>query len=220
MEHTRLRACRRRPTRWLPDRAVGRRDRAQRRVPRPTITHRRLTADLALLDDVGAERRSGLPRDAGGNAPLLHADAASALSVPALPRAQVPPTQAFRSRLRENSSTSLLPGAPASPTPNSMATRVQNDAPNDRWSSLRAIRARQCVPAPGPDGFIDRLRSRSISWVRRNSEHYIGEFHRTGFTGGLNWRPAISTATGDHGRLRQKTTTLVPSLFIAGAAGS
>ena len=69
-----------------------------------------LTADLVgLLDDVGAERAVWVGHDWGAivvwNAPLLHPDrvaAVAALSVPPLPRAQQPPTQAFRRTFGEN----------------------------------------------------------------------------------------------------------------------
>lgn len=103
----------------------------------------RLTADLVgLLDDVGAERAVWVGHDWGAvvvwNAPLLHADrvaAVAALSVPALPRAQVPPTQAFRSRFGENFFYILIfPGA------RHRRRRTQwrpgpHDAPNDRRSA-------------------------------------------------------------------------------------
>jgi pimeloyl-ACP methyl ester carboxylesterase len=44
--------------------------------------------------------------------------------------------------------------------------------------------------APGPEGFIDRLPEADglPAWITPDEiDHYVGEFDRTGFTGGLNW---------------------------------
>ena len=44
--------------------------------------------------------------------------------------------------------------------------------------------------APGPEGFIERLPEPDglPSWISAEElDHYIAEFTRTGFTGGLNW---------------------------------
>ncbi len=44
--------------------------------------------------------------------------------------------------------------------------------------------------APGPEGFIDRLPEPDglPDWISQDElDHYVGEFTRTGFTGGLNW---------------------------------
>ena len=43
---------------------------------------------------------------------------------------------------------------------------------------------------PGPDGFIERLPEPDglPDWISEQEvDHYISEFTRTGFTGGLNW---------------------------------
>lgn len=103
----------------------------------------RLTADLVgLLDDVGAERAVWVGHDWGAvvvwNAPLLHADrvaAVAALSVPALPRAQVPPTQAFRSRFGENFFYILYFQEPGIADAELNGDPARNDAPNDRRSA-------------------------------------------------------------------------------------
>ena len=44
--------------------------------------------------------------------------------------------------------------------------------------------------APGPEGFIERLPEPDglPSWISADElDHYVAEFSRTGFTGGLNW---------------------------------
>jgi len=69
-----------------------------------------LTADIVgLLDDVGAQRAVWIGHDWGApvawHAPLLHPDrvaAVAGMSVPALPRAKLPPTQTFRKTFGEH----------------------------------------------------------------------------------------------------------------------
>jgi pimeloyl-ACP methyl ester carboxylesterase len=43
---------------------------------------------------------------------------------------------------------------------------------------------------PGPEGFIDRIPEPTglPDWITQAEfDHYVAEFTRTGFTGGLNW---------------------------------
>lgn len=176
----------------------------------------RLTADLVgLLDDVGAERAVWVGHDWGAvvvwNAPLLHADrvaAVAALSVPALPRAQVPPTQAFRSRFGENFFYILYfqePGIADAELNGDPARTMRRmigglRPPGDQSAAMRML-------APGPDGFIDRLPEPAglPAWISQEElDHYIGEFTRTGFTGGLNWYRNFDRKLGDHGRPRRQ----------------
>ena len=158
-----------------------------------------LTADLVgLLDDVGAERAVWIGHDWGAivvwNAPLLHPDrvaAVAALSVPALPRAKVPPTQAFRKTFGENFFYMLYfqePGvadAELNADPARTLRRMMGGlrASGDQSAAIRMV-------APGPEGFIDRLPEPDElpDWISQDElDHYISEFSRTGFTGGLNW---------------------------------
>jgi pimeloyl-ACP methyl ester carboxylesterase len=128
------------------------------------------------------------------NAPLLHPDrvaAVSALSVPPLPRAQQQPTQAFRGTFGENFFYILyfqepgvadaeLNGDPAR-TMRRMMGGLQ--LTGDQGAASRMV-------APGPEGFIDRLPEPQArpDWISQDElDHYITEFTRTGFTGGLNW---------------------------------
>lgn len=189
----------------------------------------RLTADLVgLLDDVGAERAVWVGHDWGAvvvwNAPLLHADrvaAVAALSVPALPRAQVPPTQAFRSRFGENFFYILYfqePGIADAELNGDPARTMRRmigglRPPGDQSAAMRML-------APGPDGFIDRLPEPAglPAWISQEElDHYIGEFTRTGFTGGLNWYRNFDRNWETTADLAGKTIS-VPSLFIAGTA--
>jgi len=188
-----------------------------------------LTADLVgLLDDVGAERAVWIGHDWGAvvvwNAPLLHPDrvaAVAALSVPALPRARVPPTQALRAMFGENFFYILYfqePGvadAELDADPARTMRRMMGGlrASGDRSAAIRMV-------ASGPEGFIDRLPEPDElpDWISQDElDHYISEFSRTGFTGGLNWYRNFDR-NWETTRELAGAKISVPSLFIAGTA--
>jgi len=188
-----------------------------------------LTADLVgLLDDVGAERAVWIGHDWGAvvvwNAPLLHPDrvaAVAALSVPPLPRAKVPPTQAFRATFGENFFYILYfqePGvadAELDADPARTMRRMMGGlrASGDQSAALRMV-------APGPEGFVERLPEpdRLPDWLSQYElDHYISEFSRTGFTGGLNWYRNFDRNWETTPKL-QGTKISAPCLFIAGTA--
>jgi pimeloyl-ACP methyl ester carboxylesterase len=188
-----------------------------------------LTADIVgLLDDVGAERAVWVGHDWGAvvvwNAPLLHPDrvaAVGALSVPPLPRAQQQPTQAFRGTFGENFFYILyfqepgvadaeLDGDPAR-TMRRMMGGLQ--LTGDQSAALRMV-------AAGPEGFIDRLPEPGArpDWISQDElDHYISEFTRTGFTGGLNWYRNMDRNWETTPALDGAMIT-VPCLFIGGTA--
>ncbi len=188
-----------------------------------------LTADLVgLLDDVGAERADWIGHDCGAavvwNAPLLHPDrvaAVAGLSVPPTPRAKVPPTQAFRRTFGENFFYILhfqepgvadaeLDGDPAR-TMRRMMGGLR--ASGDQSAALRMV-------APGPEGFIDRLPEPDElpDWLSQDElDHYISEFSRNGFTGGLNWYRNFDRNWETTPELAGAKIS-VPSLFIGGTA--
>ncbi|WP_156748427.1 alpha/beta fold hydrolase [Mycobacterium sp. E3198] len=188
-----------------------------------------LTADIVgLLDDVGAERAVWVGHDWGApvvwHAPLLHPGrvaAVAALSVPALPRAQVAPTKAWRKLFGENFFYILyfqepgvadaeLGGDPARTLRRMMGGLTTSGGPE----------AMMKMATPGPEGFIDRLPEPDglPDWISQDElDHYIAEFSRTGFTGGLNWyrnfdRNWETTAELDGAKIA------VPCLFMAGTA--
>ncbi|ETW23234.1 epoxide hydrolase [Mycobacterium gastri 'Wayne'] len=188
-----------------------------------------LTADLVgLLDDVGAERAVWVGHDWGAvvvwNAPLLHPDrvaAVAALSVPPLPRAQVPPTQAFSQTFGENFFYILYfqqPGVADAELDGDPARTMRRmigglRPPADQSAALRML-------APGPEGFIDRLPEPDglPDWISQDElDHYISEFTRTGFTGGLNWYRNFDRNWETTAELADAKIS-VPSLFIAGTA--
>jgi pimeloyl-ACP methyl ester carboxylesterase len=192
-----------------------------------------LTADIVgLLDDIGAEQAVWVGHDWGAvvvwNAPLLHpgrVTAVAALSVPALPRAQVPPTQAFRKIVGENFFYILYfqePGVADAELDGDPARTMRRMMGSLRTSGdqLAAMR----MVAPGPEGFIDRLPEPDglPDWISQNElDHYISEFSRTGFTGGLNWYRNFDRnweTTAELAPELGNARISVPSLFIAGTA--
>lgn len=188
-----------------------------------------LTADLVgLLDDAGAERAVWIGHDWGAavvwNAPLLHPDrvaAVAGLSVPAVPRSHVAPTRAWRKMLGDKFFYILyfqepgvadaeLNGDPAR-TIRRMLGGLRN--PGDPVTAARMV-------APGSEGFIDRLPEpdRLPDWLSQEElDHYIGEFTRTGFTGGLNWYRNFDRNWETTPELADAKIT-VPALFIGGTA--
>ncbi len=188
-----------------------------------------LTADLVgLLDNAGAERAVWIGHDWGAivvwNAPLLHPDrvaAVAALSVPAVPRAQVPPTQAFRKTFGENFFYMLYfqePGVADAELNADPARTMRRMMGGLRISADRSAAIR--MVAPGPEGFVDRLPEPDgpPDWLSQGElDHYISEFTRTGFTGGLNWYRNLDRNWETTPELADAKIT-VPSLFIAGTA--
>ena len=188
-----------------------------------------LTGDIVgLLDDVGARRAVWIGHDWGAavvwNAPLLHPDrvaAVAALSVPVTPRSQVAPTQAWRKMFGEyffyilyfqepGVADAELNGDPAR-TMRRMLGGLQT--PGDQAAAIR-------MAAPGPDGFIDRLPEPDglPEWLSQDElDHYIGEFSRTGFTGGLNWYRNFDRNWETTPELAGAQIA-VPCLFIGGTA--
>ncbi|MGH3561423.1 MAG: alpha/beta fold hydrolase, partial [Mycobacterium sp.] len=188
-----------------------------------------LTADLVgLLDDVGAQRAVWVGHDWGApvawGAAQLHPDRVAAvvgLSVPPVPRPQLPPTQAFRKIFGENFFYMLYfqqPGVADAELASDPARTMRRmigglRPPGDSDAAARMF-------APGPMGFIERLPEPDglPDWISADElDHYIGEFARTGFTGGLNWYRNFDrnweTTAGLAG-----ATTDVAALFLAGAA--
>jgi len=187
-----------------------------------------LSADIVgLLDDVGAEQAVLVGHDFGGvvawTAPLLHPDRFAGvvgLSVPPVPRPQVPTTQAFRKVFGDNFFYILyfqepgLADAELSRDPATTLRRLMGSlAMGDEAAALRMLQ-------PGPQGFIDRIPEPGglPDWLTQDEfDHYVAEFTRCGFTPPLNWYRCFDlnwelTAT------TPATTIAVPSLFIGGAA--
>ena len=188
-----------------------------------------LTGDIAgLLDDAGSEKAVIVGHDWGSVVatalPLLHPDrvtACVAMSVPPVPRPPRPPTEMWRSAFGENflyllyfqepgPADAELGGDPARTMRRLMGGMRSADGTN----------AFLQMATPGPEGFIDRLPEPDgrPEWITQEEmDHYVAEFSRTGFTGGLNWYRNFDR----NWELTANTpspTIAVPTLFIGGTA--
>jgi pimeloyl-ACP methyl ester carboxylesterase len=158
-----------------------------------------LTGDLLrVLDELGEERAVVVGHDWGSmvasHLALLHPDRVAALvnmSVPHLPRGPMPPVTAMRNALGDaffyilyfeepGVADAELGGNPARTMRRLLAgTRTEPGAVPD--PSLFANDGR---------GFVDRLAEPEglPAWLSQDElDHYVAEFTRTGFTGGINW---------------------------------
>ena len=188
-----------------------------------------LCDDIAgLLDDAGARRAAIVGHDWGAmvawNFALLHPDrvvGVVGMSVPPVPRPLAPPTKIWRETFGENFFYILYFQAPgvadADLSRDTKETMLRVFGGPRRPDDTDAV-ARML--APGPRGWVERLPKPTelAGWIGRDEfDHYVAEFSRTGFTGGLNWyrnfdRNWELTAT------MPAATITVPSLFITGSA--
>jgi len=190
-----------------------------------------LTGDLVgLLDSEvggGARRAAVVGHDWGAivawHLPLLFPDrvgAVAGLSMPPVPRPRRPPTDALRRTFGDNFFYMLhfqQPGiadAEMDRDPATTLRRIMSGTdPNDGAAATR-------MHAPGPQGFIDRIPEPGglPPWLsRREFDHYVNEFTRTGFTGPLNWYRNLDR-NWELTAAPPATTIAVPALFIGGTA--
>lgn len=161
-----------------------------------------LTADLTgLLDEAGATRAVFVGHDWGAtvvwNTALLHPGRVAAvvgLSAPPLPRPRVAPTEALR---RFGEDYYMLryqhPGV------------AEAELGADVGATMAAVFGHGAAAGP-PD------------WLPATQfDHYVSEFTRTGFAGGLNWYRNLDRNWATTAHLAGATIT-VPALFIAGTA--
>ncbi len=185
-----------------------------------------LTDDLiALLDDIGAEQAVFVGHDWGSmvvwQTALLHPDRVAGvcgMSVPFTPRLPVPPTQLWRQVFAGKFFYILYfqePGvadAELAADPARTMRRMLCGTRTDRGGSIERS-------ADDGRGFVDRFPEPAglPDWLSQDElDHYVAEFTRTGFTGGLNWyrnfdRNWELTPQLDGAKVG------VPSLFIGGA---
>jgi pimeloyl-ACP methyl ester carboxylesterase len=187
-----------------------------------------LSADLiGLLDDVGADKAVFIGHDWGAQvvwgSAQLHPDRVAAvvgMSVPPVPRAKIPPTQAFRAIFGDNFFYMLYfqePGVAdaelaANPATTITRTLGGQTLPDDPAAALRMIQ-------PGPAGLIERLPECGLqNWLTpQEADRYITEFTRTGFTGGLNWYRNLDRNWEILADPPARTID-VPAMFIGGSA--
>ena len=189
-----------------------------------------LTDDLlGLLDDVGAERAVFVGHDWGsvvvGSMALLHpARVAGALtmSVPFLPRGPMPPVQMMRQLFGDSFFYIIYFQEPGV---------ADEDLGADPAETMTRMLGGLTVPTDGtvdmvglanPDGrgFVDRLPAVTElpSWLSQEElDHYIAEFTRTGFTGGINWYRNFDRNWETTPQLDGVPVT-VPTAFLTGSA--
>jgi pimeloyl-ACP methyl ester carboxylesterase len=190
---------------------------------------RALSADLVgLLDEAGADRAVFVGHDWGAtvtwNTPLLHPErvgAAVGLSVPPVPRPQMPPTQAWRNAVGDNFFYILYfqqPGVADADLARDPATTMRRMIGGLRPADPEAAAER--MVRPGADGYVAWLPEAETlpAWLSQDElDHYVAEFTRTGFTGPLNWYRNFDR----NWELTEETparTITAPALFIAGSA--
>jgi len=188
-----------------------------------------LTGDLlALLDDIGEERAVFVGHDWGAmvvwNLALLAPGRVAGvvgMSVPFVPRGPMPPTQIFRQVVGDSFFYMLYFQEPGV---------ADADLGRDPATTMRRMLGGLATASADPDavasamtgddrGFVERLPEpdRLPEWLRQDElDHYVSEFTRTGFTGGINWYRNLDRNWALTERLADAKVTM-PSLFVAGA---
>jgi pimeloyl-ACP methyl ester carboxylesterase len=162
-----------------------------------------LTGDLiGVLDSTGRDTAVVIGHDWGAmvawQTALLHPDRVSAvagLSVPPVPRPRSRPTEKWREKFGEDF----------------YMLRFQEQGPADTAMAADVAATMRGLLAGGPAAELP-------DWITEAEfDVYVGEFRRTGFTGGLNWyrnydRNWETTAELDTARIT------APALFVGGSA--
>ncbi len=190
-----------------------------------------LTGDLlALLDDIGEERAVFVGHDWGAmvvwNLAVLAPERVAGvvgMSVPFLPRGPMPPTQLMRQVMGDSFFYMLYFQEPGV---------ADEDLGRDPATTMtRMLAGLRLADGETPDpslmaaddgrGFVDRLPDPGgelPGWLSRDElDHYIAEFSRTGFTGGINWYRNLDR----NWELTEHVTgakVKSPALFIGGSA--
>jgi pimeloyl-ACP methyl ester carboxylesterase len=185
-----------------------------------------LTDDLlGVLDDVGAEQAVFVGHDWGAlvawQMSLLHPDRVSGvvgMSVPFLPRGPIPPVQQMRQLFADNFFYIVYFQAPGVADADLGADPA--DTMRRMLCGLRIGTDGDISQAFAADdrGFVARLPEAEglPGWLTEAElEHYIEEFTRTGFTGGLNWYRNLDRNWSLTEHL-DGARVAVPSLFIGG----
>ena len=192
-----------------------------------------LTGDLlGLLDDIGAPSAVFVGHDWGsmvvGQMALLHPDrmdGVAVLSVPLLPRGAMPPVPMMRQLFGDSFFYILYfqePGvadADLGADPAETMTRMLAglSIPRDEGGDGVDLAG---LANPDGRGFVDRLPKAAgrPEWLSQAElDHYIAEFTRTGFTGGINWYRNFDRNWETTPELDGAHVT-IPSLFITGTA--
>jgi pimeloyl-ACP methyl ester carboxylesterase len=186
-----------------------------------------LTDDLVgLLDDIDAERAVFVGHDWGSmvvwQMAQLHPDRVAGvvgMSVPFLPRGPMPPVQLMRQAMGDNFFYILY-----FQEPGVADAELGGDAARTMRRLLAGLTMAEGVTidptnfANDGRGFVDRMPEPDglPAWLSQEEfDHYIAEFSRTGFTGGINWYRNFDRNWELTPQLAGAHITM-PSLFIGG----
>jgi pimeloyl-ACP methyl ester carboxylesterase len=186
-----------------------------------------LTGDLVgLLDELGEERAIFVGHDWGSmvvsNMALLAPERVAAIvnmSVPFLPRAPMPPVQMMRAAMPDNFfyivyfqepgvADADLAADPATTMRRMLCGVIMREGQTPDPSAMANDGRGFVERMPEPEGLPDWLREDEL-------DHYIAEFTRTGFTGGVNWYRNMDRNWSLTERVADAKVE-VPSLFIGG----
>ena len=183
-----------------------------------------LTDDLiGLLDDIGEEKAVFVGHDWGSmvvwQLSLLHPQRVAGvcgMSVPFIPRGPVSPVTAMRNVFGDSFFYILYFQQPGV---------ADADLGADPAKTMRGMLAGLSPNAMAPAGiaedagFVERLPQVEVlpDWLSQEElDHYVAEFTRTGFTGGINWYRNFDRNWETTAQLDGAHVT-VPSLFVGGA---
>ena len=187
-----------------------------------------LTSDLlGLLDDIGEEHAIFVGHDWGSmvvwQLSLLHPERVAGvvgMSVPFVPRAPMPPLQLMRAAFGDNFFYILY-----FQEPGVADAELGHDTRETMTRLLAGVRMPEGgevnatgFTAPDGTGFVDRLpKAEGLpAWLTQEElDHYVEEFSRTGFTGGINWYRNFDRNWELTPQLAGAKVQ-VPSLFIGG----
>ncbi|MGZ4693320.1 MAG: alpha/beta fold hydrolase [Acidimicrobiales bacterium] len=186
-----------------------------------------LTGDLiALLDDLGEEEAVFVGHDWGSMVVWQLAQLAPervagvvGMSVPFLPRGPMPPVELMRQGMGDSFFYILYfqePGVAEADLGRDAATTMRRMLAGVKVAEGGTIDP--SAMAPDGRGFVDRIpEPESLpDWLTQAElDHYIAEFTRTGFAGGINWYRNLDRNWGLTERL-DGAHVQVPSLFIGG----
>ena len=187
-----------------------------------------LTGDLlGLLDEAGHERAAFVGHDWGAmvvnGVAALHPDRCAAvmtMSVPLLPRGGIAPTELFKMVFGDSFFYMLYFQEPGV---------ADADLGRDPADTMTRMLAGLTVPeggqldtsglsAPAGTGFVDRLPKPDglPAWLSQDElDHYIAEFTRTGFTGGISWYRNMDRNWATTPELEGHQLTM-PAAFLTG----
>jgi pimeloyl-ACP methyl ester carboxylesterase len=182
---------------------------------------------IGVLDALEAETAVIVGHDWGApvawHAALMRPDrirAVAALSVPYTPRGPVPPTQALRAAAGDRFMYMLY-----FQTPGVAEAELEADVPKTLRRLLYAasgdappVRGAWGAGMPGDARLLDAMADPATlpAWLTQaDLDFYVGEFRRTGFSGGLNWYRTLDL-TWELMAAYQGARIHQPALFIAG----